>query len=1107
MKLKTAVISVAVSLSLVAGAGYAAYYTMQGKKSPVEVVPVSNVNTGFWGQNESIFGTVTSQVAQTVSLNEEYTIDKIFVSAGDEVKEGDPLFSYDMTLQELELEMEQLSLQTQELTMTKLEKDLEKLKKTTATASLEPNDLTMTAASAEETIIDEPDDGSGASGTGTGGVSGAGGAGTGTDGASGTTGAGGAGGAETGTDGASGTTGADGAGDAAGAGNSGAGGAEGTGNAGSETDGASGENGDTNLDGFQIEGVQELAQAADTSEETAIVDSVLSYERLVLAIDALIGAYGDSLHADEIGGAVEEAVLYYRRNLADEQITDDQRTYQLKATVTAALGEEETEKLQTISRKLDEYQVQYVDLLIRESAQKVQAGTSGLSEVLADIQESYGLLDSNQQKSVQNMTLWQELQAQAGGADGETSGNAEGETTGNTDGETTGNTDGETTGNTDGETSGNTEGETSGSAEGETETVVDESVLSGAYAAEAPENQTSAETERKEYTLTIIDAAQNPETVSKTYAEGDTVLLEAKEDPTRTFERWEAQAEQWETADAAGFTAWKESVGWENMSLDFAMPAYDVTVRAVYVDNMAQISEYINTFVAMAETALADGAKEAFEEQGKSYATELESAVAFYQQWLAELPAEILSTAYAQADMDQYQLRQNVVQYLTDGGQEFLVQQLQDSYRQLCIRYMRALFDGLDPKALVRADLEKATEVYALLGDAWRAELEQQWQEEQSGGLTDDAGADAGHTGEGAEGESEGIEETPAASAASIGDLLAVYRVYLLFQEFQQMDPSATEEERFAALQQVQQAYLSLTEEQKLLAAQNAELVNVLSAYGLWEDPNIEPETGFGDLGGGDFGDFGDVGYTAAELKELIADKERDIKTCALDMREIELTLKQKQRIVDGKIVKSTLDGTVVSIGTEDGESEDDYFAKVTNQTGLYAKGSMNELALQKIHVGDTISGMLTSTGVSFTAVIKEISQYPDPNGGSTSFGAENTNASYYPFYAQIENTEGVEEGEAEIQFSDTLMTSGDSIYLEKYFVRTESDGRAYVYMQGENKKLKKQYVKTGKSAGSWATEIVSGLEQTDKIAFPYGKNVQEGAETKEVDALTDAYM
>ena len=168
----------------------------------------------------------------------------------------------------------------------------------------------------------------------------------------------------------------------------------------------------------------------------------------------------------------------------------------------------------------------------------------------------------------------------------------------------------------------------------------------------------------------------------------------------------------------------------------------------------------------------------------------------------------------------------------------------------------------------------------------------------------------------------------------------------------------------------------------------------------------------------------------------------------------------------------------------------------------------MNELALESIHVGDTISGMMMDTGVSFTAVIKEISTYPSADNDSIyySYGTENTNASYYPFYALLDDTTDIEEGEAEIQLSATMTSAADSIYLEKYFVRSDSSGKSYVYIQGEDGKLKKQYVTTGKLMYGFALEIVSGLKKSDKIAFPYGNDVFEGAATKEVDMLS-AYM
>ncbi len=1098
MKLKTAVISIVVSAALVAGVGYGAYYALQSGKSPIEVVPVSNVNTGYWGgESQSIFGSVTSKIAQTVQLNEEYTIDKIYVQAGDTVKEGDPLFSYDMTLQELELEMSQLSLQTQELTMTKLEKDLEKLKKTPATASLESRDATMTATSPEDAVLDEPAGDAGADGKqstenapaadGTGSTESSG---SGSD----TNGAGS-------TEGTENASGADGAGSADEAGNT------------------EGSDGGDSLEGFQIEDVEEITSSDNTEEELTIVESVVGYERLVLAINSLFRSYGDELRAEEVGSAVEEAVLYYRKHLAEEKITTQEnedgssaevREYVLKDAVKSALGEEETAKLEKISAKLGEYQITYIEMLIQETSQSSEQDASGLGEALEEIQKAYDLLDTKQQTEVENVTVWQELQTKA--SELSQSESPTGDDTGNEDAPDTDAAQSESQPG-DGSQDGQEAPETSG-----TDELIGETAVDGVYGADVPQSEQGTngdalgEEETEEYTVTVIDPARSQEPSVLKYAVGNTVILDAvTNDPTRTFEKWEPESSEWATLEE-----WEALADWNLPNVSFAMPAKNMTVRAVYIDNMAQMDEYINTFVGMAETVLAEGAADVLSGQGKDFATELENAVVFYQQWLGELPEEILSTVFAEAQMQQYQLRQNIEQYLNENDRAFMVQQLKDYYRQLCIKYMRALFDKLDPQALVRADLEKAARAYALLGDEWRMELEQQWQEEQLAKVTQDGSSNTptpegeGQEGEDQEGESEGQGQGTdlTATPASIGDLLAVYNVFLLFQEYQQMDPNETEENRFAALQKVQQAYLKLTEEQKMLAAQNTDLVNTLSQYGLWEEPSTE--TDFGDPGDfGDFGDFGDdgIGYTASELKEMIEEKEHDIKMCALDIRELELEVKRQQRVVDGKVVKSTLDGTVVSIGTEEGDSEDDYFAKVTNQTGLYAKGSMNELSLEKIHVGDTISGMMTSTGVSFTAVVKESSQYPDPDGGSMSLGNENTNASYYPFYAEIENTEDIEEGEAEIQFSETLSTSMDGIYLEKYFVRTENDGRAYVFMKGEDGKLKKQYITTGRTIYSYAIEVVSGLEATDRIAFPYGKNVKEGAETKDVDALSDAYM
>ena len=69
----------------------------------------------------------------------------------------------------------------------------------------------------------------------------------------------------------------------------------------------------------------------------------------------------------------------------------------------------------------------------------------------------------------------------------------------------------------------------------------------------------------------------------------------------------------------------------------------------------------------------------------------------------------------------------------------------------------------------------------------------------------------------------------------------------------------------------------------------------------------------------------------------------------------------------------------------------------------------------------------------------------------------------------------------------------------------TDESGKNYVYLQGEDGLLKKQYVKVGKSLWGYYLEITSGVTLQDKIAFPYGKNVSEGAPTNEVENLEES--
>ena len=119
--------------------------------------------------------------------------------------------------------------------------------------------------------------------------------------------------------------------------------------------------------------------------------------------------------------------------------------------------------------------------------------------------------------------------------------------------------------------------------------------------------------------------------------------------------------------------------------------------------------------------------------------------------------------------------------------------------------------------------------------------------------------------------------------------------------------------------------------------------------------------------------------------------------------------------------------------------------------------------------------------------------------------GSGNPNASYYTYSAAIsDNTIQVTEEDWINVTLKNNMSNSKVIVLDKAFVKSE-DGSYYVY-KDDNGVLKKQKVSTGGNAnGGYSILIKSGITYEDRIAFPYGKTVKEGAKTK-VSTLEELY-
>ena len=252
--------------------------------------------------------------------------------------------------------------------------------------------------------------------------------------------------------------------------------------------------------------------------------------------------------------------------------------------------------------------------------------------------------------------------------------------------------------------------------------------------------------------------------------------------------------------------------------------------------------------------------------------------------------------------------------------------------------------------------------------------------------------------------------------------------------------------------------------------------------------------------GGGDI-DYSD--YTAEELADAIADKEEEIAEAKQTLNEAKIDYEEAKKEVEAATVKATVDGEVTLAYTKEAMPEDGSPAIIVRgKDGMYVDVNVSEMSLDTVKVGGVIYCTSMETYEMYEAEIVEISQYPASSSGSDySYDSmSNPNSSYYPVVAYIAQSDGLVTGESvEVSYSQQSMGTLDeeSIYLQKAYVRTDDDGRSYVYKEGKDQRLEKQYVKTGETLYGQYVEILSGITMDDNIAFPYGKNVKEGAKVE----------
>lgn len=258
------------------------------------------------------------------------------------------------------------------------------------------------------------------------------------------------------------------------------------------------------------------------------------------------------------------------------------------------------------------------------------------------------------------------------------------------------------------------------------------------------------------------------------------------------------------------------------------------------------------------------------------------------------------------------------------------------------------------------------------------------------------------------------------------------------------------------------------------------------------------------------------------QIEQLTRDRDRSwgtqklqytvqIQTAEVDLKEAELKVQSKEaeiakseEVLANTTVVSPVTGRIQSInesGTDDRGNPAPYIT--IQQAGSYrVKGMLGELQRGGIMEGTRLKivSRTDETAVWYGTVTLVDYENPSQGSGYEMYSGVSvdsmTAASRYPFYVELENTEGLILGQHVYLMLDTGEKSG-GMALSAGFVTVEEDGSAWVWAETGRGRLEKRPVTLGEYDPMMDTyEILEGLTTEDYIAFPDEELCHEGAST-----------
>lgn len=225
--------------------------------------------------------------------------------------------------------------------------------------------------------------------------------------------------------------------------------------------------------------------------------------------------------------------------------------------------------------------------------------------------------------------------------------------------------------------------------------------------------------------------------------------------------------------------------------------------------------------------------------------------------------------------------------------------------------------------------------------------------------------------------------------------------------------------------------------------------------------------------------------YSAEEIAQNIAEIKNSIARDQITVKQKEIDYQKAEKAANDGTVTTSCKGTITTLNDLNTIANGDVFMTVTSETGFVLETAISEYDLETVTKGSALSVYSYSTGETAEATITYISETV-----TNSYSSSIPNTSYYTVRATLPSDVNMSVDDwVEITLP---AKASDTFYIPVMYVRKEG-GKSYVYKAVDGK-LQKQFISTGKTLYGYEVEVKDGLSEDDYIAFPYGKNVKDGA-------------